>query len=184
MRVTIRDGRPVDREHLVHCLDAMHDRMVELDPWHRLHRTPDHGAVSLAKLRRDIRKNEGFILVAEADGRPAGAAFAYVRTISREERTARRPTKMGFLADLSVLPGWRGHGIGSQLLAEVQARFRRSGCDTFGLGVFVPNRGAQRLYRRAGFSPEGMFMVKRIARPPHRWPPAARHPRRRRQRRK
>ncbi len=174
MKVEIREARPSDREHLVHCLDALHDRMVELDRWNRLHRTRDHGPLNLARLRREARKNQGFILVAEADGVPAGAAFAHLRTYSREQRTEERPTKMGFLSDLSVLPEWRGHGIGTQLLREVEIRFRRAGCDQLGLGVFVPNRDAQRLYRKVGFRAEGMLMVKRIGRPPARWPPAAR----------
>ncbi len=173
MRVEIRDARPSDREHLMRCLDAMHDRMVELDRGNRLQRTSDHGSVNLARLRREARKNEGFILVAEADGVPAAAAFAYLRTFSKEQRTAERPTKMGFLADLSVLPNWWGQGLGTQLLREVEIRFRRAGCDHLALGVFAPNRDAQRLYRRVGFRPEGLFMVKRLGRSPKRWPSAA-----------
>lgn len=180
MKVEIRDALPSDRDHLIRCLDAMHDRMVELDPWNRLERTPDHGPVNLAKLRREARRNGGFILVAEADGLPVAAAFAYLRPISKEQRTAERPTKMGFLSDLSVLPGWRGRGLGTQLIREVEARFRLAGCDLLGLGVFVPNRDAQRLYRRVGYRAEGMFMVKRLRRPPNRWPPAARQARGRR----
>ena len=156
------------------CLDAMHDRMVELDRWDRFQRTRDHGPLNLARLRRAARKNRGFILVAEADGVPAAAAFAHLRTFSKEQRTEERPTKMGFLSDLSVLPNWRGRGIGTKLLREVEIRFRRAGCDHLALGVFVPNRGAQRLYRKVGFRPEGLFMVKRLGRSPVRWPPAAR----------
>ena len=174
MKVQIRDARPSDREHLVRCLDAMQDRMVELDRWDRLQRTPDHGPLNLARLRHEVRKNRGFVLVAEADGVPAAAAFAHLRTFSKEQRTAERPTKMGYLSDLSVLPPWRGRGIGTKLLREVEIRFRQAGCDHLALGVFVPNRDAQRLYRKAGFRPEGLFMVKRLGRSPERWPPATR----------
>ena len=182
MKVEVRDSVPSDRAHLIRCLDAMHDRMVQIDPWNRLQRTADHGPLVLAKLRREVRKHSGFILVAEADGRAAAAAVAYVRPYSREEQTAERPTKMGFLADLSVLPEWQGLGIGTKLIHEVESRFRRAGCDLMGLAVFVPNRGAQRLYRRVGFTPEGMFLVKRVGSPPKRWPATPRSGRRQRHR--
>lgn len=182
MKVNIRNARPADQDHLIQCLDAMHDRMVELDPWDRLARAPNHGSMFLRKLRREVRQNGGFILVAEANGRPAAAALAYVRRFSSVDRTTERPTRMGFLSDLSVLPAWRGRGIGTRLLREVESRFRRIGCDQISLGVFFPNKAAQRLYRRVGFSPRGMFMVKRLRPGPKQWPaerrPVRRNPQR------
>ena len=174
MRLEIRDARSSDRAHLIRCLDAMQDHMVELDSWNRITRTRDHGSVNLAKLYGHIRRNAGFILVAEADGVPAAAAFAYLRPLSLAERTAERPTRSGYLSDLSVLPGWQGLGIGTRLLREVESRFRREGCDQVGLGVFVPNQGAQRLYQRVGYSPRSIFMVKRLGPARRRWPRARR----------
>lgn len=153
--------------------------MVEIDPWERLQRAPGHGRLYLRRLQEQTASHEGFILVAEADGRSAGAAFALVRRFPAFERAAERPTRMGYLADLSVLPPWRGRGIGTRLLREVEARFRRAGCDQTSLGVFVPNVGARRLYDRMGYSPRGMFLVKRLGPAPQRWPPVRRRPSRR-----
>lgn len=152
----------------------MHDHMVDLDPWHRLARSRAHGRVFLRKLGAEARRSRGFVLVAEADGEPVGAAFAYTRRISAEDRMTQRPTRIGYLSDVSVLPGWQRRGIGSRILREVEARFRRAGCDQISLSVFFPNQGAQRLYRRVGYSPRGIYMVKRLAPPPQRWPPERR----------
>ncbi len=54
------------------------------------------------------------------------------------------------LVDISLLPDWRGQGIGSQLLAYAQAIAREAGCG-LSLHVLHANPAAQRLYARHGF---------------------------------
>lgn len=55
--------------------------------------------------------------------------------------------------DLAVLPDFRGRGIGSALLAEVERRARQRGCAKITLEVHDTNEGAKRLYRSNGFGP-------------------------------
>jgi ribosomal protein S18 acetylase RimI-like enzyme len=52
--------------------------------------------------------------------------------------------------DLAVLPSWRGQGIGTRLLAAVEAFARRRGYCKVNLEVRVDNR-ARHLYRRLGY---------------------------------
>ncbi|MCC8537794.1 GNAT family N-acetyltransferase [Xanthomonas axonopodis pv. poinsettiicola] len=54
------------------------------------------------------------------------------------------------VVDISLLPEWRGRGIGSQLIVHVQALAREAGC-TVSLHVLHANPAAQRLYGRLGF---------------------------------
>ncbi|MEA9581295.1 GNAT family N-acetyltransferase [Xanthomonas nasturtii] len=54
------------------------------------------------------------------------------------------------LIDISLLPDWRGRGIGSHLLAHAQACAREAGC-ALSLHVLHANPAAQRLYVRHGF---------------------------------
>ena len=169
-RVTIREYTPADRPHLAACLNALMDHMVRLDPWRRLVRASGHSAQYIPKFLKEVRENSGFILIAEVDGEPAGAAVAWVRRITGPDRTTELPTRVGFLSDLSVLPAWRGQGIGSRLIAETERRFRADGCDQFTLGVFYPNVDARRLYERRGFTIRGMFLAKELGTPQRRWP--------------
>lgn len=46
---------------------------------------------------------------------------------------------------------WRGQGIGSALLNEVEARLKAKGCLKVNLMVRKENTAAQGLYRRLGY---------------------------------
>ena len=56
-----------------------------------------------------------------------------------------------YLAELYVAPGWRGHGLGRALLAEVVAGSRRSGADYLFLITTEEDVAALRAYEAAGF---------------------------------
>jgi ribosomal protein S18 acetylase RimI-like enzyme len=174
MKLRIRNYRPEDRSDLARCLDAMHDAMVPLDPWRRVVRLPSHGKLFVPQILKRTRENRGFILVAEVNGEIAGVAVAWQVGFSRAQRTTELPTRFGYLSDLSVLPKWRGRGIGTQLLRETERRFREDGCDQMGLSVFFPNKKAQQLYFRKGFSPRGLILGKRLGAAKKRWPPEPR----------
>ena len=53
--------------------------------------------------------------------------------------------------DLAVLPGFRGRGVGSALLKEVERRARERDCCRITLEVHDTNVGAKRLYEASGF---------------------------------
>jgi len=57
----------------------------------------------------------------------------------------------GELANLAVLPGRRGQGLGARLLTEVVATCRRRGVTTLYLEVRDSNAAAIALYERFGF---------------------------------
>jgi RimJ/RimL family protein N-acetyltransferase len=54
------------------------------------------------------------------------------------------------------LPGWRGLGIGRQLLQETIDNAWRGDCNRISLDVYANNLPAIRLYRQAGFVEEGL----------------------------
>jgi len=57
------------------------------------------------------------------------------------------------LEDLYVLPDFRNHGVGQQLMDFVINRARSRGAAALGLHTNENNRGAQAFYRRLGFEP-------------------------------
>jgi ribosomal protein S18 acetylase RimI-like enzyme len=56
-----------------------------------------------------------------------------------------------YIEALAVAEPFRGHGIGSQLLADAEAWARARGRTRLALHVLVNNSGARRLYERTGF---------------------------------
>ena len=101
-------------------------------------------------VRRQFREsdpNTALWLVAEVDERPVGGA-TFLRGAW---------TKNAHTADLgvSLLPEFRGLGIGEDLMREGVEWARRVGVRKLKLGVFASNERAVRLYRKLGFAEEG-----------------------------
>lgn len=80
------------------------------------------------------------VLLAEAAGRPVGAAV-YMR----------REPDVGYLRSLMVEGARRGEGIGTALVHAVAARLAAEGATRLDLRTEEDNFGAIRLYRRLGF---------------------------------
>jgi ribosomal protein S18 acetylase RimI-like enzyme len=80
--------------------------------------------------------------VVEVDGEPVGRIF-----FTEDEGDIH-------VADINLLPQWRGRGIGAQLFRDLQERARRNG-RSVSLAVEHYNPDARRLYERLGFLPEG-----------------------------
>jgi ribosomal protein S18 acetylase RimI-like enzyme len=54
--------------------------------------------------------------------------------------------------DVAVLPGYRGRGVGAQMLVLVEQLARERGACKLTLEVLQGNQGAARLYERLGFA--------------------------------
>lgn len=65
-----------------------------------------------------------------------------------------------FIDDLVTRPDLRSHGIGDAMLAQVEARGRRAGCERVELDSGVSNGGAQRFYERHGYAAIAVHFAK------------------------
>lgn len=83
-------------------------------------------------------------IVAEVEGRVVGYAGMWV--ILDEAH----------VTNIAVHPDFRRRGIGARLLATLCARAKRRHCERITLEVRVSNLTAQRLYRRFGFTEQGI----------------------------
>jgi [ribosomal protein S18]-alanine N-acetyltransferase len=74
------------------------------------------------------------------------------------------PSRFGYgEIGMLVAAGWRGHGVGSALLAAAIDRSRERGLHKLTLTVFPHNGAAIALYRKFGFTDEGL-LVRHIRR--------------------
>ena len=95
------------------------------------------------RMAEDVEGDDAIVLVAEAGGTPVG-------------QLGLRLDPYG-VADLgmAVAAGWRGHGVGTALLAEAVERARKAGAHKIALQVWPHNAAALALYERFGFRREG-----------------------------
>lgn len=99
---------------------------------------------------------EHLLLVAEVDGEVVGHVEARMR---RDEPAGFVGT---YVEELAVAPSWRGHGVGTALMAAVDEWARGRGSMSVALDHFHTNEGAHRLYERLGFRVRGVIMEKRL----------------------
>lgn len=87
-------------------------------------------------------------IVADIDGAPVGAVWT--RLFSGENRGYGNVDSATPELSMSVLPEYRGRGIGKLLLAEMLERLKKEGCKNVSLSVQKENF-AMKMYEKAGF---------------------------------
>lgn len=112
----------------------------------------------LARARRFLAErletaDTALILALDADGR--GLGFTHLFPSFTSVGTAR----LTVLNDLFVAPHARGRGIGAALLSAAEAHARSTGAVRLVLQTATDNAAAQRLYVRAGWTPDEAFVT-------------------------
>ena len=90
------------------------------------------------------------VLVAEVDGRLAGALTYFVRP------GLFHGGSWGYVDELIVTASVRGRGIGDALLRAALQRFRAAGCREAAVSTMLDNDAAVALYRKHGFVDESL----------------------------
>lgn len=108
---------------------------------------PSVGA--LAARLRALEPDAGVVVLAIADAGPVGWAEAHRLGAKRLAHVA--------MVTVAVAAGWRGRGVGSELLASLERWARREQVRKLQLHVRAGNAGAIALYRRLGFVVEGVL---------------------------
>ncbi len=122
----------------------------ELVPHHYLEELP------VARWRREMAeglrnpRGDSFTRIAELDGSFAG--YGFVAAPGREEPD---DSRLAELVALYVDPERWGVGVGRALLEAMLSESARLGYERISLWTFEGNERALRLYRSAGFEPDG-----------------------------
>jgi ribosomal protein S18 acetylase RimI-like enzyme len=148
------------------------ERIDDLEPlWKELHhhhaaiapqlgpaRSPDESWQRRKAFYVSWFKDPGtFILIAEKDHGAIG--YAFVRLIEGSE-TWRTADKVAEIETLSVLPEFRGSGLGSAFMEAIYAELSKVGVQEISLAVVATNSDALRFYERHGFIQRIIHMWK------------------------
>jgi ribosomal protein S18 acetylase RimI-like enzyme len=135
------------------------DTMPELSPY-----VSDDQTWQMRRiLYEDLLAKPGtLLLLASIDDRVIGYGLAHVMTVEDTwvADTWVTGERIGEIESLSVLPEFRGSGLGTHLLTQLEEHLRASGVDDLVLGVLPGNRDALRLYERLGYRPTWLYLSK------------------------
>ena len=167
MSVRIRPYRAADRPALEALFDEFQEELVATDDLGRIWRPPGFGAAAAEQCLREVRDQEGQLLVAEAGGDAVGFAAGIVATLSpADDLSTRAEERYGRVTELYVRLAARRRGIARELLARLDRHFAAAGCAAVRIEVFAPNRGARQFYERVGYRERNVELIRLL-------PPAA-----------
>ena len=78
------------------------------------------------------------------------------------ERSKSKLSKLGSVDELFVLPEFRGKGIAQELLTQLEADFKESGCDHVVTFTDIENSNAQSTYEKFGMQKATIEYWKKI----------------------
>ena len=145
---------PRDEPAILSFINGLQDHEAAFEPNRR--RDPNFAADHWRELQHRCAEKHGIMLVAEQDGKAVGWAFAHDQGgdlfVIEPERCH------GHIAELYVVPGARGKGLGRALIEGCEAWARERGHKLLMIGVLAKNPGAIRAYEGAGYAPYGLMM--------------------------
>ena len=149
-----------DLEQLWRALHEHHRSVATPVPGAPWRETDDSWPRRRTKYARLLSEPDAFVLIAEDGPRPV--AYALVSIHEPADDTNDTGDRWAELQSLSVLPEYRGGGLGTGLLGRVHAEIRPLGVRTMLIGVADGNDDAMRFYRRHGYTPWVTFTLGRV----------------------
>jgi ribosomal protein S18 acetylase RimI-like enzyme len=143
--VKVRQATPDDVPSLVALFQEL-DRMQS--DWRVFTPRPGFYDEVGDKYRESIEKENAVVLVAEDDAEVVGMAYGEVRVPSRfsDERALE-------LSGVVVRSGFRGRGVGRELVHEAARFAQERDVEWVELKTFAPNQGAMEFWETLGFTP-------------------------------
>ena len=152
MHIIIRPATQQDVQALGDMYYEFHEYHAALVPTHlrSLGQKDAWDRSRLLQALQDIFKNEdAMIFIAEVDGQSAGLIEVYVRQSDADPGVV--PMCYIEMQSLMVLPAFRQHGIGRQLVDTAREWAKGKGATEISLGVWESNQQAREFYERHGF---------------------------------
>ena len=100
-----------------------------------------------------LQRDADLFIVAESRGQVVGAVMGCY------------DGRRGWVNHLAVAPGSQRNGIGTALMAELEARFRAVGCVKVNLLIEPDNSGVQRFYDGIGYTRDDLIFMEKTLPP-------------------
>ena len=150
--------------HLVEPLwIAVHHRHTETMPELAPFVGDDESWAVRKELYEELLAKPDTLLLLAFDGSAAiGYGLAHVMKLEDSwiPDTWQTGQRIGEVESLSVLPEYRGSGLGSVLLDRLEAHLQARGARDLILGVLPGNDDAIRLYQRRGYRPTWLYLSR------------------------
>jgi ribosomal protein S18 acetylase RimI-like enzyme len=105
---------------------------------------------------------DSFVIAARVGDRIVGYAFVRIRSGAGFAESWHVSDPLADLATLSVLPEYRGQGVGSALMDAVEAKLRKMGIADMAIVVIATNSEAIPIYERRGAVPFITEFIQRV----------------------
>jgi ribosomal protein S18 acetylase RimI-like enzyme len=108
---------------------------------------------------------DSFVIAAQQLDRLVGYAFVRIRSGAGFAESWTVSDPLAELATLSVMPEFRGRGIGAALMDALESRLAEMGIVDLAIGVIATNTGAMPFYERRGAVPFVTEFIQPVKRP-------------------
>jgi len=159
----VRTGSLADLDVVGPLWVAVHHRHAETMPQLAPYVSDDE----TWRVRRELyeqllAKPDTQLLLAFAGEVAVGYGLAHVLTVEETwiPDTWETDSRIGEIESLSVLPEYRGSGLGSELLERLEQHLHAIGVKDLILGALPGNTDAIRLYERRGYQPTWLYLSR------------------------
>lgn len=141
-------------------LVSLQEYLVEIDP-EKIQTLPGSYREEYFRLMMaSLAEQEGRLLLAIDNGKTVGLIAGIIEAKDEIDRLTNRCPKRGRITELMVAQTARGTGTGKALLREMEAYLKHMGCEAIAIDVFAPNKNAVEFYRRNGYEPRNIEVMK------------------------
>lgn len=161
--IKIVEYLPHHREDCKELLCQLQEYLVRVDDENVQTIKEDYKDKYFEYVERQIRKCDGIILVAEANGKAVGMIAGLIEEKDEVDSITNRCPRRGIITELVVDEKTRGSGIGKKLIERMEKYFTNKNCEFVVVDVFGPNKNAQMFYESLGFSPRNIELYKKVA---------------------
>jgi ribosomal protein S18 acetylase RimI-like enzyme len=159
----IRTGSAADLNLIGSLWVAVHHRHAETMPELAPYVSDDETWRVRRMLYEELlAKADTLLLLAFVDDAAVGYGLAHVMPVDDTwiPDTWVTGQRIGEIESLSVLPQYRGGGLGSELLRRLEDHLHERGVNDLILGALAGNRDAIRLYERRGYQPTWLYLSR------------------------